>query len=182
MGERRAEVRSDASGSELRIEDRWATVRREDDRGSSGGSDRAETRRERREREEARSAESRPIGRRAAPDDEDPSWSRSFRERPVSPPALPAGGVPAPSWATGWSDESPANREREREPVERERHREREREREPVDRERHGEREPRAARRRRDDDDDDRWEREPTDPGRARPRRLDFELTDDRWN
>jgi len=170
MGERRAEVRSDESGSELRIEDRWATVRREDDRRSSG-SDRAETRRERREREEARSAESRSAdsrsgsrstGRRAATDDDESPWVEPVRERP----ALPAGGVPAPSWATAWSDESPAHRERERE---------------PVDRERHGERESRAARRRRDDDDD-RWEREPTDPGRARPRRLDFELTDDRWH
>jgi hypothetical protein len=176
MGERRAEVRSDDSGSELRIEDRWATVRREDDRRSSGGSDRAETRRERREREEGWSAESRAqesrsgsrsTGRRAAPDDEESPWAQAVRERP-SPPALPAGGVPASSWATGWSEESPAQRERQRE-------------REPVERERHGEPESRAARRRRDDDDD-RWEREPTDPGRASTRRrLDFELNDDRW-
>jgi hypothetical protein len=152
MGERRAEVHSDASGTELRIEDRWAAVRREDAR-RSAESDRAETRRE---RDEDWFTGSRSTGRRAAPEEDAPSpWSQPSRDRHGSTPALPAGGEPVPSWATGWSGESPSRRHREREPIGRE----------PLSRE------------------PIRWEREPTDPGRAaaRPRRLDFELTDDRW-
>jgi hypothetical protein len=223
MGERRAEVRSDASGTELRIEDRWAAVRREDAR-RQAESDRAEARRDRDDDwfTGSGSGGNRSTGRRAAPEVDTPSpWSQPSRDRRDSPPALPAGGEPIPSWATSRSDEVPSrrdrDRDRERQPVGRDRDREsfgrdREREpagREPIDRDREpvglepvgrdrdrepferdrdrerepDDREPRAGRRRRAADDDDRWEREPTDPGRApaRPRRLDFELTDDRW-
>ncbi len=177
MGERRAEVRADGSGTELRIEDRWAAVRREDAR-RSGDSDRAETRRERREREEAWSPEIRPGRRRAEDDDEPSSLSEPARDR-RSTPALPSGGEPVPSWASSRSDETPARRDRDRVPRDRDADRARD-----TDRHRDADvdRESRASRRRREDADD-RWEREPTDPGRAaaRPRRLDFELTDDRW-
>jgi hypothetical protein len=182
MGERRAEVRADGSGTELRIEDRWAAVRREDAR-RSADSDRAETRRERREREESWSPEVRPGRRRADDDDEPLPWSEPVRDR-RSTPALPAGGEPVPSWASGRSDETPARRDRDaRDREARDRHdRDREVRDRGDDRDTERDQEPRGSRRRREDADD-RWEREPTDPGRAaaRPRRLDFELTDDRW-
>ena len=129
MGERRAAVHRDDTGSELRIEDRWAAVRRE------GEGYRGETRRERREREEG--------------------WSggRHSGSHPTVPPArireLPATTASdqyGPSWTRDWREDTGAGQ------------------RERVGREQAG------------------WEREelPRPVSGAR-RRLDFELTDDRW-
>jgi hypothetical protein len=82
----------------------------------------------------------------------EPSWSADRgRDRRGSTPALPATG---PEPASAWTEGWRDDRgEREREP-----------------------------RRRRAEERDDRWERdETTSGGTPRPRRLDFELSDDRW-
>jgi hypothetical protein len=140
MGTRRAAVRSDDTGTELRIEDRWAELRRGDD------GRRADPRWERRE------------GREEPGTWSDPAWGRA------SPaPALPASGPePASAWTGGWRDEP-------------------EREREPRRRRAEGNRAEgnRAEGNRAEDPRDERWgEPAPVNP---RPRRPDYEMSDDRW-
>jgi hypothetical protein len=125
----------------MRIEDRWAEVRRGPEARRGG-----ETRRERRERE---SWTPEPAYRDETTTWSDPSWSRAGSapagRAPVTP-ALPASGPePASAWTDGWRDD----REREREP-----------------------------RRRTEDPRDERWEPGPVNP---RPRRPDYEMSDEHW-
>ncbi len=186
MGERRAAMHSDESGSEIRIEDRWAAVRHEESRTEYRG----ETRRERRAREEGwgsgdsvSAPPARSGGRRAREDDwgttgssggggrrrrddDAPSWSdtggfglrggstgSSHGSSPVSGSSWSAGALPASPAEPASTWTSSWSDDREREP-----------------------------RRRRAEERDDRWDREEqTRGGTPRPRRIDFELTDDRW-
>jgi hypothetical protein len=127
MGERRAAMHADESGTELRVEDRWAAVRREEPHR------REELRRDGSHRDEPRWEDSRGEGGRRRSDHRaeggwsddghgradrrDGGESEPWRERGRgSMPALPAGGVDAPTtWQQGRSDP-------EREPVRRRRH------------------------------------------------------------
>jgi hypothetical protein len=128
MGERRAAMNADESGTELRVEDRWAAVRREEPH--RGEPPREEFRRDGSRRDEQRWEESRGEGGRrrsdrrveggrsddgyGRADRRDSGESEPWRDRGRgSMPALPAGGVDAPtSWRQGRGDP-------EREPVRR---------------------------------------------------------------
>jgi hypothetical protein len=164
MGERRAAMHSDESGTELRIEDRWESVRREESR-------RAESRREESRRAESRHAESRhaesrhaerwsgdesPVradGRRGGEDGD--SWFAGQWSQRNGSAALPAGGVDtAGTWVSGgssWDEPEP-----EPEPTWR-------------------------GHRYRDDDYRYASHAAPDDESRGRSRRLDFEMSDERW-
>lgn len=127
LGQRRAAVHTSEAGTELRVEDRWAAVRRDWDAGAGWGGVRDQ---------QPAAGWGGSRGADQAPPPRDGGLPR--RE----PQALPPGGE-VPSWNADWNadwDESPA-------------------------------RQP-AGRRRRADD---------SDGGYAGRRRLDFELSDERW-
>lgn len=165
MGERRAAVRADETGTEMRIEDRWASVRREESRHEESRHE--ESRRENGSRTAGHRDEdgwsddggwrdARGRGGTEKPGDgrdwDNRSWDDRGWEQRASLPALPAGGAePAGSWGQGWSEPAP-----EREPA-------------------------RRGRRYRDDDQEFGYPPEDDVPRAGGARRMDFELSDDRW-
>ena len=156
MGERRAAVHADETGTHVRIEDRWASVRHEeyvpgpaDDEPRRESPRRAEARRERERLHGADAQWSESSYEEARRDDTGTTrWSEVRR------PAIGAGQAALPaSPASRWQDPGP-NRDEER-----------------------------VSRRARHDDDDDYGWNGSRDDSRARPARqiVDFEGDDDRW-
>lgn len=83
MGERRAAMRSNEAGSEVRIEDRWAAVRREWDRPDNGRHEREESSPERWEwdrPEPGRHGAGRREMRALPPADDVPAWNADWEE------------------------------------------------------------------------------------------------------
>jgi len=153
-GDRWASVRTDDRGRELRMGERRSAVHSDE----SGTELRIEDRwaQVRREDAQVRREDARHRGERWEPDqmnfgDDSGSWSETNWERRGGDDAPALPASPAEPASTWTQGWSD---EREREP----------------------------ARRRRGEDRDDRWERDDTTGrGAARPRRPEFELTDERW-
>lgn len=167
-GDRWTSLRSDERGREVRMGERRAAVHRD----GSGTELRIEDRWAAVREEDSRRGRDEPRGRRR---DREQPWAddeaAGYREpgrwteeswQPRHPQARPDRALPAAPSESGWQDRWPDDeRPQERWPDD-------ERSREP--------------RRRRAADPDDRWDRD--DGPRAavpRPRRFDFEMSDDRW-
>jgi hypothetical protein len=119
MGERRTAMHADGSGTELRIEDRWAAVRRDESRRRDAhrepeqswdhGRD-AEWGREPHRDRQARPEESWSDPRYGqARGDDRGNWGEPRRDRPGSQPALPA--APSEPSASTWMQEWEAQAE-----------------------------------------------------------------------
>ena len=158
MGERRAAVHADETGTHVRIEDRWASVRHEeyvpatpDDEPHRESPRRSEARRERERQRETDGQWSESSYEEARRDDTGTTrWSEVRRDRPAlgaAQAALPAAPV------SRWQDPAPARDEE------------------------------RVSRRARQDDDEDYGWNGSRDDARSRPARqiVDFEGNDDRW-
>ncbi|MEV0130789.1 hypothetical protein AB0H83_20290 [Dactylosporangium sp. NPDC050688] len=155
MGERRAAVHADETGTHVRIEDRWASVRHEEyppaDEPRRESPRRSEARREREQLREADTHWSESSYEEARRDDTGTTrWSEVRRDRPALGAAQAALPAAPPS---RWQDPAPP-REDER-----------------------------VSRRARHDDDEDYGWNGARDEPRSRPARqiVDFEGNDDRW-
>ncbi|GAB3868850.1 hypothetical protein ACFPIJ_05530 [Dactylosporangium cerinum] len=155
MGERRAAVHADETGTHVRIEDRWASVRHEEytpeDEPRRESPRRSEARRERERQHDPDGHWSESSYEEARRDDAGTTrWSEVRRDRP----ALGAAQAALPASPTSrWQDPAPARDDE------------------------------RVSRRSRHDDDEDYGWNGSRDEARPRPARqiVDFEGNDDRW-